>query len=357
MVAVNSKGEVVSVNEADQFQLAKTQFACGYFACAIARSMVRPGETPTLNVAQVIADAEKWDAQYDGSDAASNTEGMTNEQEYELLGQIGLHYQAIAADINQVKAWVSAGYPVLIAVQEASVHDQNLDGANPYPWTPTGTHIILVTGVGSAGNILVRDSANVTSLYNPASLRPGPRLYNASKIQLVSATVVVPPWRPRPESETAIPVADMQIPDGWQDDQPSGTLTAPNGVKVTGVFRLFILSSAWPAADVPMGPEETANPVEFGFSQSGGNNEGTRQIFMYSELCRTSARPIYRASIGREFWTLLNEHPAAAPATQPKAPSDQASATINDIKAAAKLIGDTGEHIIAQADALLGQLI
>jgi hypothetical protein len=104
----------------------------------------------------------------------------------------------------------------------------------------------------------------------------------------------------------------MQIPAGWSDD--SGTMTAPNGVKVVGAFRLFVLSCGWPADDIPLGPEESANPVEFGYAQTGGNNEGTRQIFMYSELCRTSTRPTYRASVGREFWTLLNKHPAAAQA-------------------------------------------
>lgn len=354
MVAVNNKGEVANFAEADQFQPAKTQFACGYFSCAIARSMAKPGETPTLNIAQIIADAEKWYAQYDGSDAASNTNGMTETQEYELLGQIGLHYQAISPDINQVKQWVSVGYPVMVAITESSVHDLALDGANPYPWNPSGTHIILITGVKD-NNVLARDSANVTSLSNPTSLRPGPRLYDASRLQLVSATIVVPPWRPRPESATAIPTADMQIPDGWQDDQPNSKLTAPNGVAVTGVFRLFILSSAWSAADIPMGPEQSANPVEIGWQQRDGNNEGSRQIFMYSELCRTSTRETYRASVGREFWTMLNLQ--IAEQGKPKGPSDAATATISDIKAAAKLVGDTSAHIMAQADALVEQLV
>jgi|SRR5579883_2905303 len=348
MVAVNQHGEVANFSEADQFQPAKTQFACGYFSCAIARSMARPGEAPTLNVAQIIADAEKWYAQFDGADTASNTAGMTEEQEYELLKQIGLHYQAIPTDITQVKAWVSAGYPVMIAVREASVHDLALDGANPYPWHPAGTHIILVTGV-QGNNVLVRDSANVTSLSNPASLRPGPRLYDAGKLQLVSATVVAPPWRPRPESESAIPTADMQIPDGWQDDGQQ--LVAPNGVPVTGAFRLYVLCSAWPPADVPMGPEHSANPVELGWQQRDDNNEGTRQIFLYSELCRTSTRSAYRASVGREFWTALQA------AEQSRGPSAQATATINDIKAAAKLAGDTSAHIMSQADALFEQLV
>lgn len=337
MVEVNSKGEVVSVAEADQFQPAKSQFECGYFACAIARSMARPGETPTLSVQQIITSAEQWYAQYDGSDAASNTAGMTESQEYELLHQIGLHYQAINPTSEEVKAWVQAGYPVLIAVTEASVHDQNLDGANPYPWTPSGTHIILATGVGSAGNLLVRDSANVSSLSNPGSLRPGPRLYDASRLQLVSATVVVPPWRPRPASATAIPADDQHIPDGWQDD--GQTLTVPNGGKVSNGFRNYILTHKWDAEDVPLAPVESVNPVEEGYKQPDGNNAGLRQVFMYTELCATAARGVYIASVGREFWIL-------AQAGKPAPANEEARA---NVQAAARLINDTATKLLAEA--------
>ena len=176
MVPVNSKGEVVNVTEADQFQPAKTAFACGFFACAIARSMAKPGQTPTLNVQQIITSAEQWYTQYDGSDTATNIDGMTSAQEYELLGHIGLHYQAIAEDIGQVKKWLMAGYPVLLAVQEASVHDLGLDGANPYPWNPINTHIVLATGVNESGNLLVRDSANISrKAADEKALGRGPR--------------------------------------------------------------------------------------------------------------------------------------------------------------------------------------
>src|SRR5215831_5039036 len=96
MIPVNSHGEIIDVHEADQFQPGKSQFACGYFACAIARSMAPVGQPPTLRMAQIIADAEQWYTQYDGSDDISNTDGMTPEQEYTLLHQIGLHYQATA---------------------------------------------------------------------------------------------------------------------------------------------------------------------------------------------------------------------------------------------------------------------
>lgn len=338
MVPLNGKGEVVNTTDADQFLAGKSAFECGFFACAIAKSMAKPGQQPALTAQQIVTSAEQWYAQYNGSDAVSNERGMTNEQEYELLHQIGLHYQAIAEDINQVKAWIEAGYPVLLAVTEASVRDMGLDGANPYPWNVgTSTHIVLAAGVKD-GNLLVRDSANISRNTTDASaLRPGPRVYEASTLKIVSATVVVPPWRPRPASATAIPQDDSSIPDGWNDD--GQTLTAPNGQTVTSDFRTYIHTHNWDNNDLPVAPEEAANPVEFGFSQADGNQEGSRQAFMYSELCKTQARGVYRASVGREFWTLAQRKPT----------NETAKA---NVLAASKLIEETATHLLDQAGQL-----
>lgn len=200
-IPLSSTGEVVAIQDADQFPAGKSQFMCGYFACAMCKSMAPVGKSPTLSAAQIIADAEQWYTQYDGTDAITNTNGMTLEQEYELLEQIGLHYQALPLNLATILAWIRLGYPVLVAVIETSVYDIAL-GQNPYPWTPGGTHVIVLTGVTSDGNVLARDSANCTSLYNPNSLREGPRTYRASSLQFVSATVVVPPGLPRPASAT-----------------------------------------------------------------------------------------------------------------------------------------------------------
>ncbi|HET8841810.1 MAG TPA: hypothetical protein VFN35_10100, partial [Ktedonobacteraceae bacterium] len=209
------------------------------------------------------------------------------------------------------------------------------------PWAPDGTHIILVTGSGPDGNLLVRDSANVTDLSNPNSLRPGPRLYNANRLELVSATVVVPPWRPRPASTTP-PEADMQIPANWNDD--GTTLSAPNGIKVSGAFRTYILSHPWESADVPLGPAQNADPVELGWQQTDGNNAGLRLICMYSELCYTVKRGVYRASLGREFLTLLNQQSIPQPPPNTPAPG----ATLDELRAAARLIGDTSTQMLNQ---------
>jgi len=202
---LSTKGEVAEFAEADQFVPGKTQYACGFFACAMALSMAPVGQTPKLTPQQLIDNAEQWYAQYDGNNLLTNTKGITAEQEYELLRQIGLQYQVTDEDINVVERWVEAGYPVLVSLEEIPVFDLEL-GRNPYTaFTPAGLHVILVTGVTSDGNILCRDSANCTNLNVPNTLRPGPRKYKASSIKIHGAIVVVPPWLPRPTS--AVPPA------------------------------------------------------------------------------------------------------------------------------------------------------
>lgn len=302
-IPTNQHGEIVDVQEADQFQQHRTQFACGYFACAMARSMAKPGDPPTLSIQQVIADGESWYAQYNGNNSITNTAGMTLEQLYSLLAQIGLHFQSTATDIAVVKQWVEAGYPILIAFEEGSAYDMAL-GRNPYPWTPSGSHIIFVTGVTSDGNVLVRDSANCTNLYDPNSLRPGPRIYKADALSIVSATVAVPPWMPRPTSD--IPPTggnSMTIPTGWHDD--GTTLTAPNGHKVIQGFRTHVLNNTWLADNQPLGEEFGMTQLEAGNPQSGA---GTEQIFMKTILEWNAAHGVFEMQdVGQELLTTRNQ--------------------------------------------------
>ncbi len=220
-LVLSKTGEVADFLDADQFQWAQghplTQFACGFFAVAICRAMAMVGKPPTQSVQQVIQEALAWYVQYNGSDALSNTAGMSDGQLYQLLHQVSLHYQATTPDIAVVKQWVKCFYPVILAVEETAVRDLALGDRSPYPWRPAGNHIIVVTGCRADGNLLVRDSANCTNLYDPNSLRPGPRVYDARALSapgaIVSATVVVPGipnWLPRPAS--AMPPAAAPAP-------------------------------------------------------------------------------------------------------------------------------------------------
>lgn len=191
-----TNGEVVSMQQADQFQPGHSAYECGFFGVMMARSMAPVGQNPTLSVQQIVNQAEAAYARYDGNNSASNENGMSLQQLYDLLHEEGLHWQAIALDANAIRAWVHAGYPVIVAVAETSVHDLALGDAVPYPWNPVGNHIVVITGVDGNNNFLVRDSANITPT---GVLRSGPRTYNANKLCFVSATAVVPPWKARPD--------------------------------------------------------------------------------------------------------------------------------------------------------------
>ncbi|HVB24915.1 MAG TPA: C39 family peptidase [Ktedonobacteraceae bacterium] len=192
-----TNGEIVSIQQADQFQPGHSAYECGFFAVTMARSMAQIGQNPTLSPQQIVNQAEAAYARYDGNNSASNESGMSLQQLYDLLQEVGLHWQAIAMDADTIRAWVYAGFPVIVAVAETSVHDLALGDAVPYPWNPVGNHIIVITGVDTSNNFLVRDSANIT----PAGvLRPGPRTYDATQLCFVSATAVIPQWKARPDA-------------------------------------------------------------------------------------------------------------------------------------------------------------
>jgi hypothetical protein len=87
------------------------------------------------------------------------------------------------------------------------------------------------------------------------------------------------------------------IPNGWKDD--GKVITAPNGVTIRDGFAAYIRAHGWDANNVPLAQEEGANPVEEGFPQNPSG--GTRQVFAYCELCWTSARGVYIATVGREL--------------------------------------------------------
>jgi hypothetical protein len=318
MVALSATREVADFLNVDQFQPAKTQFACGFFACAIVKSMGPVGRPTTQSVTQVIDEAEQWYAQYNGDNSINNTDGMSDTQLYNLLKQIGLFYQITNKDANTVRAWVSLGYPVIIAGREASFYDMALGDTVPYYWVTADSldnHIITITGVAPDGNFLVRDPANVTNLFDPTTLRPGPRKYDAGKMQFVSATVVVPPWLPRPPAgfnsltdflsndpqEVAMPV----VPTGWKDD--GHILTAPNGQQVTLGFRDYVLRHSWDPNNYPLEPAVGANPLEESNPSLGG---GTQQVFRWTMLEWTPSRNVFVSYIGQELMTVRAERDA-----------------------------------------------
>ncbi|MDQ6662685.1 MAG: hypothetical protein M3Z24_17185 [Chloroflexota bacterium] len=311
MVSLSPSGEIATFQDVDQFQPGRSQFECGFFAVAIVKAMNEVGKPPTQSGGETIAEAEIWYAQYNGNNSTSNEAGMSIQQLYDLIVQVGLHFQSSPTDIEMIRAWIRLGYPVIIAGAETGMVDIGLGGVVPYPWRPSGSHIIVLTGVTVNGNFLVRDPANCTNLYDSKSLRPGPRTYDASRLQLLSATVIVPSWLPRPSAdfdprkETSMPTLPG-IPTGWHDD--GTTLTAPNGHKVILGFRKFILSqSNWNAGNMPLEEEIGLNPVEESNPSLG---TGTQQIFTSTILEWTPARGVFEAWVGQEFLKIRAERDA-----------------------------------------------
>lgn len=298
MIPVSRSGEIADFQDVDQFQPGHSEFECGYFAVAIVRAMNQVGKPPTQSVAAMIAEAEAWYARYNGDNGPANELGMSLQQLYALIVQVGLHFQATTTEIDMLRAWVALGYPVIIAGAETGMYDIGLGDVVPYPWHPTGNHIIVISGVAADGNFLVRDSANCTNLNDPLSLRPGPRHYDAQRLQLISATVVVPPWLPRPAAgfDPRKAQTTANVPTGWHDD--GTTLVAPNGHKIVLGFRSYMLAQHWPADNWPLQEEIGRNPLEESNPALGA---GSQQMFRWTTLEWTPARGVFEAWTGQEL--------------------------------------------------------
>jgi hypothetical protein len=293
--------EICNLSEADQFQAGKSQFECGYFACLMAKSMAKNGEPPTLTAQQVIAGAESWYGTMDGNNSSANMDGMSLPQEYDLLGHLQLHYQGIPMNSTAIALWIRAGYPVIVAVGEASVVDIEV-GGNPYPWRASGNHVIVFTGV-DGGNFLVRDSANCTNLYDPNSLRPGPRRYVANQLTLVSATAIVPPWLTRPTSNQPPQGGHMALNKDFHDDGTTLTYTPNKHFFVHG-FRQFALDAMSrgedPANWQPLEEEHQVPQVEL----HANSGPGSTQLTTGFKLIWTKEKGVKRSAAGAEIMAL-----------------------------------------------------
>ena len=69
------------------------------------------------------------------------------------------------------------------------------------------------------------------------------------------------------------------VPEGWTDD--GTTLTAPNGVQVSGLFREAVIAAPWRRENVPAGPAYAASPLTISDPTLGA---GQRQDFEYDSL-------------------------------------------------------------------------
>lgn len=190
MVALNSKGEIADILDVSQFVPSRSAYECVAYSASLLKYCGQPGHGPTGSVLEASNLAQYFYGLEEGSNITSNTNGMSLEAEYDMLKRMGLHYEACAANVPAVKEALQKGYPLIICGAETGMHDLELGDAVPYSWTPTGNHAIVASGIASDGNLLVHDCASVSS----SGVRPGPRHYDASKLQLVSATAIIPSW-------------------------------------------------------------------------------------------------------------------------------------------------------------------
>ncbi len=195
-VILNKAGMVANFVPVSQFEPNETEFACGFFGGSSLRSATPPN-MPTKDSGETV---DTWaDGQYKavyGSFDASQSGGISIDELHIVLHNAGLHYWDITAiapgstqssDIANIKAALSAGYPMIATVVEASVRDLTGDipAGNPYEWNPVcnnnscPTHVIVYVGIASDGNLLAIDYANVVGpLQGSNTVRPWPRKYD-----------------------------------------------------------------------------------------------------------------------------------------------------------------------------------
>ena len=140
------------------------------------------------------------------------------------------------------------------------------------------------------------------------------------------------------------------LPDGWTDD--GTTLTARNGVTLTGGFRTLLLAQPfWYGENVPNGPEYTASPLSIADPQ-GGN--GQRMDFWYgNSFGRNQGGTDFFIPVSKEI-ALLKE-PAPAPQPQPDPALEALEAKVKAVQA---LIGtiDAGLSPFLQLKNAIDQL-
>ena len=290
MSTLNAKGEVCDLLDVSQFIPGRSEDECCDYASALLKYAGEPGHGPTGTVLAASNLAQYWYGRLEGSTSASNTAGTTLPQLYTMLSGMGLGYHPLIVSVQAVKDALAQGYPVLACGAETGMHDLALGDVVPYAWPPSGNHAIVVSGVAADGNLLVHDTASIAA----TGVRPGPRTYDASKLQLVSATAVVLPWMNEARG----------VPRGWHDD---GTiLTAPNGIGIADTFgngprydfRSLVLASHWNADNWPLDEAHEVGQLEASNPGLGG---GVQQFFNEDVLEYTKERGAFLMYAGKEL--------------------------------------------------------
>lgn len=231
--------EIVSAFDVNQFGVGQSQYKCGPYAVYLCSAFGPPGQPPLYNPSWVASMADTWYEKNIGPNTTADQVGVTNDQLYQCIRDSGHAYQVIKQ--SDIPAAIGGGCPVIIGISENSVHDMGA-GRNPYGWNTAGLfHIISITGM-LAGHYLVRDTANNL---------PGPRMYDASKLILTSATVFFPSWYKQQSQVTS--TADSTL---WRSYNPNIPLNPGSAIY-----------KSWVAMRV--NGKEPGPPVTSEFSEQG----------------------------------------------------------------------------------------
>ena len=257
MVQLNSRSEVADFLDVNQFEPAHSSYECVAYSVSLCKFAGEPNHGSTGTVLQASNLAQYWYGVAEGSNTSSNENGMSLDAEHTMLTGISLHWHDApitgnnSHDLEYVKAWLSLGYPLTLCGAETGMVDVGLGDKVPYNWTPSGYHCIVATGVTADGNLLVHDCANVDA---NGIVRKGPRIYDASKLELISATAIVLPWLARPAADfdpTVPPPPPLPAPtsfDTFYFEEKAGTLVLKTNPKIVlgNKLAIFYLSLGGP---------------------------------------------------------------------------------------------------------------
>lgn len=147
-----------------------------------------------------------------------------------------------------------------------------VDGSNPYQWTdPPGLgHVLIIVGYDTDKQaVIVHDPLRADPDGQPAD-------YSWTSFQAAKFHDLIEVNGPALPGGRGKP---MGVPVGWTDDGAS--LTAPNGVKVSGPFRAYIMEQGWDSYDWPLDAAQHLDSLEEGNPAIG---PGTRQDFRLTSL-------------------------------------------------------------------------
>lgn len=276
------------------------QDECVAFGCATIYYSGPPNGVPSGTGDQIRQSANYWYARETGDPASSA--GLNVPQEYDILRGLGLKFVGLpidgnsthSSDVANVEHWLNQGVPVLICGVEDDFFDV-LDGDQiPYGWRINANHCIVASGISPDGNWYVRDYLNVSL---PGVVPGSRRIYDKSKMFLISGTAVFPRWYQG---------VSMALPAGAHDD--GTTITFSNGTHMVMGFRAKYLelcnAGAVPGDDMALENEHASNPVEES-NPAWWNGAGTAQVTRYYRFGYTSAKGVHVTFIGQEFLYIL----------------------------------------------------